>query len=109
MSRTVPTEVTMTNKSSVSRLPDMLHHWLDDEGGGRVEMCAGRTPIEESEIKVEGEFSPSHSIELVSMVAPDGLPHILTDISRTASRERTVVTALVAVTIKFKRLARVIV
>jgi hypothetical protein len=87
------------NKTSVSENPLILHHLFELDGGGVALICAGRTPIDVSEMTVEGAFSPSHSIEIAVGADPraTGEAHTSTDFSLIAETCLTVVTADVAV------------
>jgi len=103
--------VMIVKRSSLSSVPDIDHHLLEDEGGGTATTCAGRTPIVVSEITVDGELDPIHSTEEVKWapVVLATLVHSSTFFRRIPSIIRLVVVVESAITIKFKRFARVIV
>jgi hypothetical protein len=72
--------------------------------------CAGFTPIEKSEIRVDGEFSPNHSScrEVGDAPSATGFVHISTNRRRTPSISLAVVIALVATNNKLSKFLRVI-
>jgi len=110
MSIIVLAGITRLNKTSVSCEPDILHHLLDADGGGLVDILNGFTPIVVSEITVEGEFSPIHSnCAVVRGLGPDapvpitGLDQIFTLFNRIPSITRMVLVADVATINKLRR------
>jgi hypothetical protein len=96
---------------SLSSVPLIDHHLLEDEGGGAESMCAGRTPIVESEIVVDGEFSPNHSNSISEGAAPSavGFAHTETRLSLTACKMRALVIAVGVTKRRLRRFPRVIV
>jgi hypothetical protein len=115
MSTIVLAGIIRLNRTSVSCEPDILHHLLDADGGGLVDILNGFTPIVVSEITVEGEFSPIHSTcAVVKGLGPDapvpitGLDQIFTLFNRIPSITRTVLVPDVATINRLRRFFRVI-